>query len=168
MGLTAGQLALNAGILRSGMQFGAGVSGFMQSRTNASILERRGKQAEQARMMEGRRLAGAQRARQAKSGIDPNVGTPAEVSRQTLEQARIAALRDRFAFEGEALFQKNRGNIALLGGALGATSTLLGASAREKELDDPQKIRIVGEKQLPATSPGFDPLFDPMTGERLA
>jgi len=165
MGLTQGQLALNAGILQSGMQVGSGISGFIQGRQNAKILNKRGKQAQAARIAEGKQIAGAQRARSAASGVDPNVGSPRDVARQTIENSRVNAIRERFAFENEAAGQKTEGTNALLGGLLGGGSTLLTALAREKQADE--GIRIIGKRDLPATSTGFDPFTNPLTGERL-
>ena len=132
MGLTADQLAsLGAGV-KAGAQFGGGIGGFLQGRTNAKILKRRGEQEAAIARRQGVKRVGAQRAAFAKSGVDPNVGTPLDVTTKTAEEAAVDALRLRFAAENEARFATRQGVNALIGGVLGAGSTLLGEFARDK------------------------------------
>ncbi len=130
----AGEIGLAGGAASAGFQIAGGILGNRQGRINAKILERRGEEAYRAKLSDALQKVGTARARAAKGGGDPNVGSAADVIRQLSAEGRVAALREKFAFENEAAFAERRGQNALFEGILGGASTLLGASRRVDEV----------------------------------
>ena len=137
-----GAIGFGAGIASSASQVAGGFLGRRQGRINAKILERQGQQAFAARLAQAVQEAGTARAVAAKGGGDPNRGSPADVSRQIEAEGRVAALREKFAFQNEAAFAERRGMNALFRGILGGSSTLLGAANRFDQVDDNDDLRV--------------------------
>jgi hypothetical protein len=139
----------NAGSLASigqaATQLVGGLSTKSAAGKNAKLLRRQGKAAETEIRREGLKLRGAQRARFASAGVDPNTGTPLDVVLESEEQARLAARRRRMAFESEADIQERAGSIAAIQGLFGAGSTLLGAL---RQPDPPKKRASLPKTQV--------------------
>ncbi len=148
-----GALTASIGAAASIGQAALQVTGGFQARSttsgNARLLRLQGAQAEAQARREGKLLTGAQRARFASAGVDPNVGTPLDVVLNSEQQSRLAARRRRLSFESEADIQDQAGSIAVQQGLFGGAATLLGAvrsfvdSMPPKERTKPAEFEVL-------------------------
>ena len=135
-----GSFATLLGSLQATSELTGGIMARKQAKRNAKQQRKQGAQAEEQARREGKKLKGAQRARFAKGGVDPDVGTPLDVVLESEEQAQLEGRRRRLAFESEADIQEQAGTVALLQGLFGSGSTLLGTLERNAATKKPKGI----------------------------
>jgi hypothetical protein len=116
-------------LLSAAGQVGVGVSARSGARRDARTLRDIGEISAQDAVRQGGRVIGAQRAGFGAAGVDVNVGTPTEVTRDTAEQVELEALRERFRFGSAAQQLEREGDVAFTRSILGATSTFSDALA---------------------------------------
>ena len=133
----------------AGAQIGTGIAAGKEFDRSASLSRSRGQQASADQIRAGKRLAGKQRARFAKAGVEQS-GSVLDVLAQTAADAQLNADRARAGFEQDAQDLESRGGTARTAGILGAGKTLLGAGPSFKSLFDDFNSRGSGGNFSPS------------------
>jgi len=116
-------MAVLAAVLGATGPVVGGVSAYQQSRAQASSLNQMSRAAVYDRREQAKQLMGAQRVAFAKSGVDPETGSPLDVQATTAVSEELAARRIQSAYQKAQYQTKLEGDVALFG------SLLQGASA---------------------------------------
>ena len=135
---TLGILTLSAASL--GLTVASTVQASETAKAQAAALKEQGIEDEKLQRAKNARLRGSQRVAFAKSGVDLSSGTPLGVLAQSAEDAELNALRVKFGFDANAARSRAEGQQAVLRGAAGATSTLLGTVGALSQLPNKSKL----------------------------
>jgi hypothetical protein len=138
-------------------QMAGGIGGFVQAGKEAKLYEEIARAEANLRRREGRERAGEQVAAYGKAGVRTDVGTPLRKVAQTIADAELEALRERFRGDVAAYQTRIRGQSLLTQSMLGAALYGYGAYKEWPSTKTPEMTSIYGPSGSTVRSFPFNP-----------